>query len=309
MITKNGSLLTILWSYQILKNEDGSIKNIIGMGLDITQRKNEEKRLTEFFANISHELRTPLNIIFSSLQLGDFYINNNLLHECIDKFINHKKSMRQNCYRLLRLVNNLIDITKIDAGFLKLDFEECNIVNLIEDITLSITEYVENKGLTLVFDTDIEEKFIWCDPDKIEKIILNLLSNAIKFTNPGDNIFVNLQDNEQSIIISVIDTGIGIEQDKLNIIFERFKQVNKSFSREHEGSGIGLSLVKSLVEMHNGSIEVKSTVGKGSEFKIELPVNKLTTGKKSCTPSEDLYTKQNYNIEKVNIEFSDIYFS
>ncbi|MBZ9686417.1 PocR ligand-binding domain-containing protein [Clostridium estertheticum] len=303
IVNKNGLLLTILWSYQIIYNEDESIKNVIGMGLDITQRKNEEKRLTEFFANISHELRTPLNIIFSTLQLIDLYDSKNLTSENICKLIKHKESMKQNCYRLMRLVNNLIDITKIDARFLELDLQECDIVSLIEDITLSVSEYMENKSLNLIFDTDVEEKILWCDPDKIERIILNLLSNAVKFTKPFGSIFVTLYNKEQSILISVKDTGIGIENDKLDMIFERFKQVNKSFTREQEGSGIGLSLVKALVIMHNGSIEVKSIYGSGSEFIIEIPINE-PIHKTTHNSSNALCNKQHYNIE-----FSDIYFN
>ena len=307
LFCKNGSVLTFLWSNQILKNEDGTIKNIIGMGLNITERKNEENRLLEFFSNISHELRTPLNIIFSSIQLINFYDDNKLIVHNVDKMRKYIKTMKQNCYRLLRLVNNLIDITKIDAGYLELNMESCNIVNLIEDITLSVAEYAESKGLTFQFNTDIDEKIMQCSPDMIERIMLNLLSNAIKFTKTGDSIFVNLQDKGESISISVEDTGIGIEKDKLEIIFNRFKQVNKSFTREHEGSGIGLSLVKSLIEMLNGSIEVKSEYGKGSIFLIQLPANQFDMEEIS-TSSKEFSTTRHYQIEKVNIEFSDIYF-
>jgi len=308
ILCKNGDLINVLWINQILTNKDGSVKNIISMGLDITERVNEEKRLTEFFANISHELKTPLNIIFSSLQLVESYLSKGLISENIDKIMNCKKGMKQNCYRLLRLVNNLIDITKIDAGYLSLNMDKCNIVSLVEDITLSIADYVESKNLNLIFDTDVEEKFIFCDPDNIERIILNLLSNSIKFTKPGDSILVSLQDKGDNILISVVDTGIGIEKDKLDVIFERFKQVNKSFTRDHEGSGIGLSLVKSLVEMHGGSIKVNSISGEGSEFIIELPTNTLDY-EEIYLPYKELYKKQDTKIEKINIEFSDIYFT
>lgn len=308
ILCKNGDLINILWINQMLTNKDGSVKNIISMGLDITERVNEEKRLTEFFANISHELKTPLNIIFSSLQLVESYLSKGLVYENMDKILNCKKGMKQNCYRLLRLVNNLIDITKIDAGYLSLNMDKCNIVSLVEDITLSITDYVESKNLNLIFDTDVEEKFICCDPDNIERIILNLLSNSIKFTKPGDSISVNLQDKGDKILIYVIDTGVGIEKDKLDVIFERFKQVNKSFTRNHEGSGIGLSLVKSLIEMHNGSIKLNSIYGEGSEFIIELPINTLDCNE-TYSPYKELYKKQDAKIEKINIEFSDIYFT
>lgn len=306
-VNKHGSLVTILWNTQIIKDEEGTIKNVIGIGLDITKRKNEEKILTEFFANISHELKTPLNIIFCSIQLTDLY-NKNSPNDNNLQFSNCKKSIKQNCYRLLRLVNNLIDITKHDAGFLELSMEKCNIVNLLEDISLSVIPYIQSKGLELVFDTDIEEKIMYCDPDKIERIVLNLLSNAIKFSSAPGIIYIYLKDMGDFISFSVKDTGIGIKEDQLNIIFERFKQVNKSFTREQEGSGIGLSLVKALVELHNGSIEVNSSYGEGSEFIVNLPSNMNFCANKAETLN-DKHISQYSNAEKVTIEFSDIYFT
>ena len=182
--------------------------------------------------------------------------------------------MKQNCYRLLRLINNLIDISKIDSGFLNPNLKNYNIVSVVEDITLSVAEYIQDKGVEVIFDTNVEEKIIACDPDNIERIILNLLSNAVKFTNAGDQITVEVMDNEDYIEISVKDTGIGIPEDKLKVIFERFRQVDNSLSRSHEGSGIGLSLVKALVDMHDGSINVNSNLGEGTEFIIKLPARK-----------------------------------
>lgn len=304
---KDSSVHTILWSSKILTNEDGTIKNFIFSGLDITERKNTERRLTEFFANISHELRTPLNIIFSSLQLINYYSIENPDHNNNYIYKKYTKGMHQNCYRLLRLVNNLIDITKIDAGYLELNMDRCNIVSLVEDITVSVAEYIESKNISLIFDTDIEEKIICCDCDKIERIILNLLSNATKFNNSGGFILVTLQGKGDNTTISIKDTGIGIEKSKLEIIFERFKQVNKSFTRNHEGSGIGLSLVKHLVEMHKGSIKVTSEYGQGAEFIIELPDN--LNFEDSCNKIKKLYTNEHSKVEKIHIEFSDIYFS
>jgi signal transduction histidine kinase len=166
--------------------------------------------------------------------------------------------MKQNCYRLLRLINNLIDITKIDSGFINLNLQNKNIVEVIENVTLSTVEYVESKCRTIIFDTDVEEKIMAFDPEKIERIILNLISNAVKFTKPQDQIEINVYDKKENIIISVKDTGIGIPKEKQKIIFERFRQVSPLLNRTHEGSGIGLSLVKSLVEMHTGNkISVK----------------------------------------------------
>ena len=263
-----------------------------------------DKLKTEFFANLSHEFRTPLNVMLSTLQLLNLIgINKSALNNK-DKIKKYYAIMKQNCYRLLRLVNNLIDITRIDAEHLKLNLKNENIISIIEDITLSITDYAKNKGLDIIFDTDTEEKIICCDADKIERIILNLLSNAIKFTPNGGSIFVSITDKISSIIVSVKDTGVGIPSDKQDSIFNRFVQIDKSLSRNREGSGIGLSLVKSFVELHNGTIKIISETGKGSEFIIEFPATVLSNNE-NIILDEDL-TKEN-TIQRFHIEFSDIY--
>lgn len=163
-------------------------------------------------------------------------------------------------------------------------------------------DYAEEKGITLEFHTNVEEKIINCDPDQIERILLNLLSNSIKFTKPGGKISVFLYDKGGSIVIRVKDTGIGIPEDKQEFIFERFRQVDKSLTRDHEGSGIGLSLVKSLVEMHGGTINVISKEGIGSEFIIEMPV-----GEDLSYNLEESAAAEGVNIERIKVEFSDIY--
>ncbi|MTI71316.1 MAG: PAS domain S-box protein [Firmicutes bacterium] len=265
-------------------------------------RKYDEMK-TEFFANISHELKTPLNVILGTIQLFDMYLSNSELKK--DGKIEYRlKIMKQNCYRLLRLVNNLIDITKIDSGYLNLKLERRDIVNLVEEITLSVAEYIENKGIKLIFDTFIEERIILCDPDKIERIILNLLSNAVKFTDEGGLIKVTVYDEKESVTISVKDNGVGIPEEKLLEIFERFRQVDKTLTRNHEGSGIGLSLVKSLVNMHGGDIYIKSECKIGSEFIIDLPAREYT---ENDNMKEDNKGGSNSLIERINIEFSDIY--
>jgi PAS domain S-box-containing protein len=324
IVTKYGEERCIVWrDSEII--EDGKPIGIISFGVDITERKKmeelrrvseENKRLlneareydklkTEFFANISHELRTPINVILGSIQLLQM-----IPQECIEEKVSGKLDkyvgyMKQNCYRLVRLVNNLIDATKIDAGYYDINLKNCDIVSIIEDITLSISMYANNKGISLTFDTDVEEKIMACDPDKIERIILNLLSNAIKFTRTEGSICVNIQDDNDNIIISIKDTGIGIPENKLDFIFERFRQVNKTLIRDNEGSGIGLSLVKSLIELHDGRIYVDSKLGEGSEFVIKLPVRVVSDDNNSHQKESDFLVES--NIERVNIEFSDIY--
>jgi two-component system phosphate regulon sensor histidine kinase PhoR len=268
---------------------------------------------TDFFSNISHELRTPLNILLSSLQLLNIYIDK-IDTDKIAPIKNYLGIMKQNCYRLLRLINNLLDITKIDSGYYILNLKSQNIVTVVEDITLSIVDYLKTKDLEIIFDTDIEEKIISCDEDKIERIMLNLLSNAIKFTEPGGKIEVNIYDTEYYTIISVKDTGMGIKECKLETIFDRFSQVDKSLASNREGSGLGLSIVKNFVDMHGGKIEVRSDLGLGSEFIIYLPSNTIAfTEQKTLNnldigmESDPYETKANENIERMSLEFSDIY--
>lgn len=298
-------------------------KLFVMLAIDVTERKHMEqlrksieedrkkvyeikeydKIRTEFFANISHELRTPINVIFSALQMFELSLKDSQTKNgTIDKY-KYTKIMKQNCYRILRLINNIIDITKIDSGYFDISKENIDIVSLIENITLSVADYIENKGLSLIFDTYIEEKIIACDPEKMERIILNLLSNSVKFTPSGGKIVVSIEECSENICIKVKDTGRGIPKEKLNAIFERFVQVDKSLTRDHEGSGIGLSIVKSLVGMHGGTISVKSDVDKGTEFIIYIPCKMIEETSKESLLSNSIGKS---NMEKINIEFSDI---
>ncbi|WP_279051903.1 sensor histidine kinase, partial [Intestinibacter bartlettii] len=142
---------------------------------------------------------------------------------------------------------------------------------------MSVLEYVNNKGIELVFDTEVEEEIIACDPDKIERIILNLLSNAIKYTEADGKISVNIYSDKENVYITVSDTGIGIPEEKINKIFERYEQIDNKLTRNFNGSGIGLSLVGSLVEMHEGRVWVESKVNEGSKFIISLPKKTVAT--------------------------------
>lgn len=260
---------------------------------------------TELLSNIAHEFKTPLNVILGTLQLIGLYLKDDSLSPLELKINKKINMMQQNCYRLLRLVNNLIDINKIDSGYFEINLENNDIVKVAEVISVSVKEYIENKGITFEFLTDQEELYTACDPDKIERIILNLLSNAIKFTKPEGKITVSLQRQENMAILSVKDTGIGIPPDKVDIIFDRFSQLDGSLVRKNEGSGIGLSLVKSLVELHGGTVKANSQYGKGTEFIVKLPIKLLAEHQVRVDEFTDLYEKR---IEKINIEFSDIYF-
>lgn len=263
-------------------------------------KENEETK-NQFFANLSHELKTPINIIYSSIQLLNMFKDTNE-----DKFKGyygkHEKSVTHNCLRILKLIDNLIDTTKIDSGSFNLTFVNYDIVKLIEDITLSTLPYIEIKKLNIIFDTEIEQLEIKCDPYAIERIMLNLLSNAIKFTNNGGNINVIISLKDTNVCIKVNDDGIGIPPSMRDQIFDKFIQVDNALNRKKEGSGIGLSLVKSIVELHNGRVYLNSTRMRGSEFIILLP------NVKSMEPYDKIICNTYVpNTSKISAEFSDIY--
>lgn len=260
--------------------------------------RENEKMFNEFFANMSHELRTPINVILSALDMME-----------ISEFdpVKSKKYgglIRHNSYRLTRIVTNILDITKVDSGFYKLYMVNTDIVSFTEDIVMSILHYAEGKGLRIIFDTEVEEHIVAFDIQSLERVILNLLSNAIKFTKEGGSIFVNLSldpENEK-VYIDVQDTGIGISADNVDKIFDRFIQVNKSTTRDNEGTGIGLSIVKKLMNLMDGDCIVSSELDKGTTFRLILK-DKLVEESLSVDHSKDFYNRTS---KRVDIEFSDL---
>lgn len=265
--------------------------------------REHEKERNQFFVTLSHELKTPVNIIYSSLQLLSLFKDRN------DKsfkeyYLKHEKSVKQNCLRMLKLINNIIDMTKINSGAIKPSFINYDIIQLVEDITMSVLSSVELKGIEIIFDTEIEEKLIKCDPNMIERIVLNLLSNAIKFSSSNGNILVSIASKDGYIIIKVKDDGIGIPLEMKNKIFNKFEQIDKSLNRKTEGSGIGLSIVKLLVDLHSGFIELDSEEEEGSEFSIYLP-----DSIKNEISEKVIREKYNVLEERVITELSDIYIT
>ena len=273
------------------------ISDDIKKELELEKLKIYTNERTEFMSNISHELRTPLNIFYSTVQLLDrIYLKDDREFKLIYK--KYKKTLHINCKRMLRLVNNIVDISKIETGTLNARFDNYNIVAVVEDVTLSVVNYAKLKNINIQFDTNTEENVTKCDPNLLERVMLNLLSNAIKFSPQDSTIYVDVLVNEDYTEINVKDEGIGIPTKYRKSIFERFVQADKSLTRENEGSGIGLSIVKSIVDLHGGYLSVESELGKGSNFKIILP-NYLIKGKE-CK----IYDIDN---DKTELELSDIY--
>lgn len=272
-----------------LKNQVESKKIMLEEAYEIDKLKNE------FIVNISHELRTPINVLYSSIQLIEHTdIKNNE-----DSVRNYLTSMKGNVRRLIKLVNNFIYISAIDTGYMKLKMGNYDIVEFIESLTLSTVDTANDKEIQLIFDTDFEENMIAFDSEKIERVMLNLLSNAFKYTKAGGHIEVVLSKEDKYVVISVKDDGEGIPEDMQAKIFDRFVRGTSSLVRENEGSGIGLSLVKELVEMHGGKIQLESKINEGSTFKVYLPDKEKYD--LAINSAESLV-----NSENKDIEFSDL---
>lgn len=283
-------ILVLLWYIVYKKRYEKAILNAMHNAEEASKIK------THFISNISHELKTPINVIMSAIQLINY---NTKESPSYSKNKNTLAIIDDNCKRLLRLINNLIDVQKHELDDTKLNLSAVNVVNLIEMLVASVVPYAESKNLNLIFDTNKEDVILKVDSDKLERIILNLLSNAIKFSKPNGEIRVTLK-FEDCLYISVTDNGIGIAKENLNKIFDKFTQLDTSFSRKNEGSGIGLSIVKSFVLLHNGKISVKSELNKGTSFLIKLPLTEPSN-------IETEYTSYDNLSENVKIELSDIY--
>lgn len=274
--------------------------------IDALERAVEMK--DEFLSLISHEFRTPINIIHTALQVLEFQFG----EELPDKIQAYLKIIRQNNFRQLRLANNLLDIMMLDDCQFKLSPQNVEVVGLIRNICGIARDIAMQKGIRLSFKTKLQQKFIMIDPESLERILFNLLSNAIKFTPEGKTIKVGLSVVEEKLRLIVEDTGIGIPQNKRKLIFERFGQVDGSFSRYAEGVGIGLHLVKQLLEILDGSIIIENTPGGGSRFIVFLPIIIKNAQKfeDNCRDHE-LIPAQSEWISKIanmaDLEFSDIY--
>ncbi|MFT8352866.1 sensor histidine kinase [Clostridium saccharoperbutylacetonicum] len=270
---------------------------LVNMVINLSESKKAQE---DFILNISHDLRSPLNIILSILQCYK--------DECLDvnKVKQNKEHMdiiKRNAYKILKLINNLIDTTKLEKQHYNLKKENLDIINLIEWNISAIDKYAKQKDISLVFDTNVEECVMAIDPEAIDRIIMNLISNAIKFSPQGKSIYINAWKSIHQLTISIRDEGIGISKEEQKTIFNRFVQSSRNKNNENFGSGIGLDLVRYLTKAHNGTIELKSEENKGAEFIIKLPMELL---------KEDEFGKNKYlnvknKVELFELEFSDIY--
>ncbi len=265
---------------------------------DLINNENICEAKIDFFANLSHELRTPINLISTTAQLMKLNLTK-LSQQDANIFYKFIEIMEINSLRLVRLINNVIDTNKIDLGFAKFNPSNADIIRFIEDICDSISDFAESNHEHLIFDTNEEECIVLFDSNIIERVMLNLLSNAVKFNKEDGTIYVDLNIEEEFITIKVKDEGRGIPKDKIDSVFDRFKQVQDNDNISRQGSGIGLYLVKMLVNLHGGSIEVTSKINEGSEFIVKIP-------KRNLCAKEPILKEIGDKYNRVNIEFSDV---
>jgi len=221
---------------------------------------------TQFFANVNHELRTPLTLMLAPLKVildGKMGKTSPVLRDTLE-------TMQRNGYKLLKLINNLLDLTKLEAGKMRLKIRTVNFIDFTSSLLASVKPLADQKEIKLFFQHPPQPLDLTIDTDQFEKVTLNLLSNALKFTPKGGRITIYIEDKEKTIVMAVEDTGIGIPANMLETIFDRFSQVDGSTSRSHEGTGIGLSLAREIVTLHQGTIRAESELGKGSRFVVEV---------------------------------------
>lgn len=224
-----------------------------------------DRSKTAFFSNVSHEFRTPLTLMLGPLE--EMLTQNNLDEQTVEAV----QAAHRNAIRLLKLVNNLLDYSRVEAGRLQASYQPVNLTELTTDLASSFRSIIEKADMELLVNCEPLTGQGYVDRQMWEKIVLNLLSNAFKYTLKG-KITVKLYELGNEIILSVADTGVGIPQKELPHMFERFHRVQNTAGRTHEGTGIGLSLVHELVQLHGGTISLESAEGLGSTFTVKIPV-------------------------------------
>lgn len=233
---------------------------------EVEEKKIQEYTRTQFLSSISHDLKTPINVIYSAIQLEQIYIEK----DDIESLKKYNSISSENCISLIRFANNLIDNSKIYSQFLTANLKKVNIVEIVEDYVMSYVDYVSWNGIELIFDTNTEECMIEVDIEFIGRIILNLISNGVKYTAKDGKIYVIIEEKMDKVFIKVSDTGSGINEEIKNKIFNRYESTNKTISDSKSGTGLGLFVVKRLVELQKGKIYLDEKVLLGTSIVIEF---------------------------------------
>jgi PAS domain S-box-containing protein len=262
---KDGAIVNCEWYNSALLDEDGKMKSVLSMGLDVTDRDRVERMKNEFISVVSHELRTPLTAIYGALGMlasGSIDPHSDKAKRLVDIAVNSTE-------RLIRMINDILDIERIESGQVRMLKELCTVTDLLTTAVNTVQPLAEQAQVNIVVSTISES--ICADADRIVRALTNLLSNSIKFSAPGQTIDCQVEREPGYLLFQVRDCGRGIPADKLESIFERFQQVDSSDSRNHEGTGLGLAISRTIIQQHGGQIWVESVIGEGSTFFFRLP--------------------------------------
>ena len=270
-------ILNIVYRVKFLKklvdNQTKEINRQLEENKKLYERNiRNEKFKNDYFVNLSHELRTPISIILSVLQLLDSLKENGNVTK--ERQLHYMDVIRKSSKSLLDIINDIIDSSKIESGTYKINKEKnIDIIYLVEETALNMSDYINSKGIELIIDPEVEELPICCDPNEIQRCIINLIGNAVKFTEENGQIKVLIKADDNNVSVSIEDNGLGISKDDQEFIFKRFEQGKNINSTKVSSSGIGLTLVKYIVELHDGHVKLESELNKGSKFTIVLPIN------------------------------------
>lgn len=265
LTTPDGKMRYLMATYIPEIDPQGQVMGFFALINDISDRKATERMKDEFVSVVGHELRTPLTSIHGALRL----LSSDRLGPLSPQARDFIDIALRNTQRLTRLINDVLDLERIESGQVTMSMRSCSLGDLMHHAAEAMTAMATERELQIVVHP-LEAK-VWVDPDAIIQVLTNLLSNAIKFSTPGATIWVNAQKRKDDTLIQVVDQGRGIPPDKLEAIFERFQQVDGSDSRQLGGTGLGLTICRNVVQRHGGKIWAESTLGEGSRFYLTLP--------------------------------------
>ena len=226
------------------------------------------KHKSDFLANMSHELRTPLNAIIGFSEV----LIEKMFGEVNEKQLDYLNDIHSSGKHLLSLINEILDLSKIEAGRMELDLSEVDVPDTLSSAMTLVRERAQNHSITLSLDVDPQVGAVRADGRKVKQVVLNLLSNAVKFTPDGGSISVRATLDTDCVEVAVRDTGIGIAPEDQAAVFEEFTQVGRDYTKKAEGTGLGLALTKRIVELHGGRIWLESAPDEGSTFAFTLPL-------------------------------------
>lgn len=266
-VRKDGSRFPVLLSVTALRDKEGGITGFMGVGLDITERKQIERMKNEFISLVSHELRTPLTSIRGALGL----VSGGVLGEIPAEARAMIDIANEDTERLVRLINGILDVEKIEAGKMDFQLELLDLVALVKQAIETNRPFAMQSQVEFVFTSDVAEARVRADADRIIQVLTNLISNAIKFSPVHGYIHLSIVRRDHGFRVSVRDQGPGVPEDFRGRLFQKFAQADSSASRQGGGSGLGLSISKAIVEKHGGQIGFETSNGAGSTFHFDLP--------------------------------------